>query len=120
MRSAKSTDGLIEAARILSTLKMASAESQSPASHPSNAAFAEGIAHSAQQRVQDSSDRQQQHVEAGAGSDRKNSGIDMMYRHFSLTLACKWCSHIGTILPCYTATQCCVFAQTLLGVSSWH
>lgn len=57
---------------------MASAESQSPASHPSNAAFAEGIAHSAQQRVQDSSDRQQQHVEAGVGSDRKNSGINMM------------------------------------------
>ena len=78
MRSARSTDGLIEAARILSTLKMASAESQNPASHPSNAAFAEGIAHSAQQRVQDSSDRQQQHVEAGVGSDRKNSGINMM------------------------------------------
>ena len=86
MRSARSTDGLIEAARILSTLKMASAESQSPASHPSNAAFAQGIAHSAQQRVQDSSDRQQHHVEAVVGSGRKKSGIDMMYKSFSLTL----------------------------------
>ncbi len=89
MRSARSADGLIEAARILSTLKMASAESQSPASHPSNAAFAQGIAHSAQQRVQDSSDRQQQHVEAGVGSDRKNSGIDMMSGSVSLTPASK-------------------------------
>lgn len=76
MRSARSTDGLIEAARILSTLKMANAESQSPANHPSDAAFAQGIAHSAQQRVQDSSDRQQHYVEAVVGSGRKNSGID--------------------------------------------
>lgn len=85
MRSARSTDGLIEAARILSTLNTASAESQSPASHPSNAAFAQGIVHSAQQRVQDSSDRQQQHVEAGVGNDRKNSGISVMIGSFSLT-----------------------------------
>ena len=74
MRSARSTQGLIEAARIVSTLKMASAQAQGPAGHPSNAAFAEGIAHKAEQRVESSSDRQQQHVEAAPGSDRHNSG----------------------------------------------
>lgn len=75
MRSARSTQGLIEAARIVSTLKMASAQAQGPAGHASNAAFAEGIAHKAEQRVESSSDRQQQqHVEAAPGSDRQNSG----------------------------------------------
>lgn len=64
MQSARSTKGLIEAARILSTLKKANSQSQSNSAHASNAAFVNGIAQNAKQRVQESSDRHQ------AGSDR--------------------------------------------------
>lgn len=74
MQSAQSTEGLIEAARIVSTLKMANSQAQSSPGHASNAAFAEGIAQHAQQRVQDTSDRHQEHMEAGTGSDRQNAG----------------------------------------------
>ena len=74
MQSAQSTEGLIEAARIVSTLKMANSQAQSSAGHASNAAFAEGIAQHAHQRVQDTSARHQHHMEAGTGSNRQNAG----------------------------------------------
>ena len=74
LRSARSTDGLIETARILSTLKRASDQAQST-SHPTNAAFADRIAQKAEARVHDSSERQQQHTDASSGSDQANSGI---------------------------------------------
>ena len=75
-QSAQSTEGLIEAARILSTLKMATnqAQAESSAGHASNAAFAEGIAQHADQRVHDSSERHEQHMHTGTGSHRQNAG----------------------------------------------
>ena len=65
MQSARSTKGLIEAARILSTLKKANSQAQSSSGHASNAAFVEGIAQHAKQRVQESSDRHQQNTHTG-------------------------------------------------------
>ena len=75
MQSARSTEGLIEAARILSTLNSASSQAQGSAQHASNAAFAGGIAQQAHQRLQDTSERHQQHVQAASGSDRQNAGV---------------------------------------------
>ena len=75
LRSAKSTDGLIETARILSTLKKANSQAQTT-SHPSNAAFTDKIAQKAEARVQDSSERQQQHSETSSSSDQSNSGAN--------------------------------------------
>lgn len=78
-KSAGSTKGLMEAARILSTLKMATSQAQthSSAEHASNAAFAEGVAQQAEQRVQDSSDRHQQHLHNSSAHHRQNAGIFM-------------------------------------------
>lgn len=75
-QSAQSTEGLIEAARILSTLKMATnqAQAESSAGHASNAAFTEGIAQHADQRIHDSSERHEQHMHTGTGSHRQNAG----------------------------------------------
>ena len=89
MQSARSTEGLIEAARILSTLKAATSQAASADGHASNAAFAEGVAQQAEQRVQDSSHRQQQNMEAGSGNNRQNAGT---------------CLHANVCLctPCYT------------------
>lgn len=75
-QSAQSTKGLMEAARILSTLKMATsqAQAQGSAEHASNTAFAEGIAQHAEQRVQDSSERYQQHSHTGTVNHRQSAG----------------------------------------------
>lgn len=75
-QSAQSTKGLMEAARILSTLKMATsqAQTQSNAEPASNAAFAEGVAQRAEQRVQDSSERHQQHLHNSTANHRQNAG----------------------------------------------
>ena len=75
-QSARSTKGLMEAARILSTLKMATtqAQAQGSAEHASNADFAEGIAQHAEQRVQDSSERHQQHSHTGTVNHRRSTG----------------------------------------------
>ena len=76
-QSARSTKGLMEAARILSTLKMATsqAHTQNSAEHASNTAFAEGVAQQAEQRVQHSSDRHRQHLHNSNASHRPNAGI---------------------------------------------
>ncbi|KAL3158180.1 hypothetical protein ABBQ32_011769 [Trebouxia sp. C0010 RCD-2024] len=78
MQSARSTKGLIEAARILSTLKKANSQSQSNSAHASNAAFVNGIAQNAKQRVQESSDRHQAGSDrhTGTANHRQKAGID--------------------------------------------
>lgn len=65
-RSAQSAEGLLEAARILSSLKAARHTGQTTPSdgplhhtHPTTAAFADNIAQQAENKVQESSSRQQ-------------------------------------------------------------
>lgn len=128
-RSARSTDGLIEAARIASTLKMTQTAAQSASTHPSNAAFADGIAQQAEVRVQDSSDRQQQHAEDGAGSDSRNSGIDAaenelgeLWRLRRGLAEDQACLRLHQVLETYTDVTrfrppCCTKAAVLVGAT---
>lgn len=99
-QSARSTKGLMEAARILSTLKMATsqAQAQGSAEHASNADFAEGIAQHAEQRVQDSSERHQQHSQTGTVNHRQSAGTYTLPSS-CISLCCCWPPHCQLLHP---------------------
>ena len=109
-QSARSTKGLMEAARILSTLKMANsqAQAQGSAEHTSNADFAEGIAQHAEQRVQDSSERHQQHSHTGTLNHRQSTGT---YTSLSscISLCCCLPPHFQLLHPLGSYTLFLVF-----------
>ena len=107
-QSAQSTKGLMEAARILSTLKMATSQTQSQntAEHASNTAFAKGVAQRAEQRLQDSSERHQQHLHISTAKHRQNAGT---------------CHAVPACMPHFICcTSCIQFLCTLqVQTSSW-